>query len=453
VAARFVRLGMTYASVAVVGGGLAGLAAATKLHDAGCHVELFERSRLLGGRATSFEVDGHVVDNGQHVYLACCTEFEGFVRRTGMADALYLQDRFDVVAYSKNGVRSELRAANLPPPLHLLASFAGYRHLSVRGKLQIARALFALMFKPQSASEAISFAQWLRLQRQGADSIRSFWEPFMVPALNAPLDRMNAAEAAFVISTAFLSRSDAARFGYSKVPLAQIMDRAAQKLTRVRKSTAVLGLDADPGGIVLRTADEELRFDAVVLALPPRALLRLLGEPSRFGVPPLDVYEPFAIMDVHLWHDAGLLDLEFAALLDSPVQWIFQKAPGYLCCSISAADQLVARPTSEMVALVWDELRSFLPKLAGAQLLRGAATRNPEGTYLAAPGAVRPGPRTALPNVAIAGAWTATGWPDTMESAVRSGVAAARTLIEGNGEICHGERVEPSPSLSRRVTV
>ncbi len=423
---------MATAGVAVVGGGLAGLAAASYLKQSGWHVELFERSRLLGGRATSFEVDGHVVDNGQHVFLACCTEFMHFVERTGTGDALYLQDRFDVVAYSKSGVRSRLRAADLPAPFHLLASFAGYRHLSVQGKMQIARALMTLMFNAKSAREDISFAQWLRGQRQGEETIRSFWEPFMVPALNAPLERMNAAEAAFVISTAFLHDRGAARFGYTKMPLAQIMDRAAVQLDRVHRSKGVLSMDADASRVVLRTAEDELQFDAAVFAVPPRALARITGEPERLGIPPLDTYEPFAIMDVHLWHDAGPLQFEFAALLDSPVQWVFQKAPGYLCCSISAADDLVSKPTTEMVDRAWQEARSALPELANAQLVRGAATRNPEGTYLAAPGTVRPGPRTNQPRVTIAGAWTATGWPDTMESAVRSGIAAARALIENN---------------------
>ncbi len=424
---------MAETRVAVVGGGLAGLAAASHLKQAGWHVELFERSRLLGGRATSFEVDGHVVDNGQHVFLACCTEFVRFVERAGMGDALYVQDRFDVVAYSKDGVRSRLRAANLPAPFHLLASFARYRHLSLQGKAQIARALVALMFNAKSAREDVSFAQWLRMQRQGEETIRSFWEPFMVPALNAPLERMNAAEAAFVISTAFLRESGAARFGYAKVPLAQIMDRAAAQLDRVHRSRGVLSMEADASRVILRTAeDNELPFDAAIFAVPPRVLARIVGEPARFGIPPLDTYEPFAIMDVHLWHDAGPLQFEFAALLDSPVQWIFQKAPGYLCCSISAADELVTKPTTELVERAWQEARSALPQLAGAQLIRGAATRNPEGTYLAAPGTVRPGPRTNASRVAVAGAWTATGWPDTMESAVRSGIAAARTLIENN---------------------
>jgi hypothetical protein len=208
------------------------------------------------------------------------------------------------------------------------------------------------------------------------------------------------------------------------------MDRAAGRLDQVHRSCGVLALEADGAVVTLQTAGEERTFDAAVLAVPPRALLRLLGVPARFGVPPLDAYEPFAIMDVHVWHDAGPLDFEFAALLDSPVQWVFQKAPGYLCCSISAAGDLVARPTSEMVTRAWDELQAFLPKLAGAKLVRGAATRNPEGTYLAVPGTVRPGPRTTLPNLVIAGAWTATGWPDTMESAVRSGSSAARVLLE-----------------------
>lgn len=256
----------------------------------------------------------------------------------------------------------------------------------------------------------------------------------MVPALNAPLERMNAAEAAFVISTAFLHDREAARFGYSNVPLAQIMESAAARLDHVHSSSAVFVMEADPQGIALRTADDELRFDAAVLAVPPRSLAKLLGEPARFGVPPLDVYEPFAIMDVHLWYEpAQDLGFEFAAILDSPVQWVFKKGEGYLCCSISAADELVSKATTDMVAVAWDEVRSALPQLAGARLLRGAATRNPEGTYLAEPGAARPGAATTLPNLTVAGAWTATGWPDTMESAVRSGRTAARRLLTNWG--------------------
>jgi len=418
-------------AVAVVGAGLAGLSAALELKAAGAHVEIFERSRLLGGRATSFEVDGRVVDNGQHVYLACCTEFIAFVRRAGMGDALHTQPNFDVLIFSKDGVSSRLRAGALPAPLHVLTSFASYAHLSPGGKFRVARALVALRLRPHSAREDQSFAQWLRDHGQDAQTMRAFWEPFLVPALNAPLDRMSAAEAAFVLSTAFLRDRAAACFGFSTVPLANIMDGAASRLDAVHRSCAVLQMIAAGDGIELQTSGGDARFDGVVLAVPPRALERLLGNPASYGVPPLDVYEPYAIMDAHLWHDAGILPFEFAAILDSPVQWIFQKAPGYLCCSLSSAGALIASPTAEVVAKVWEELQQAVPALRGASLVRGAATRNPEGTYLAAPGAPRPGPETRDPRVAIAGAWTATGWPDTMESAVRSGMAAARVLVKG----------------------
>jgi uncharacterized protein with NAD-binding domain and iron-sulfur cluster len=345
-----------------------------------------------------------------------------------MSSALHIQDRFDVRVFAK-GVEGRLRAADMPAPFHLLASFAGYRHLPVRGKAEIARALLSLQLRPDDARETISFAQWLRVHGQGAQTIRSFWEPFMVPALNAPLERMNAAEAAFVISTAFLRDRGAARFGYSTVPLARIMESAAGRLDQVHRSTAILAMEAGEQRIDLHTSGERLTFDAVVLAVPPRSLAKLLGEPARFGVPALDGYEPFAIMDVHLWYEGGAVDFEFAAILDSPVQWVFKKGDGYLCCSMSAADDFVATATGDMVELAWNEVRAALRGLAGARLIRGAATRNPEGTYLPKPGAVRPSAATSLQNLAVAGAWTATGWPDTMESAVRSGIAAARTLI------------------------
>ncbi len=415
--------------VAVAGGGLAGLAAALELKDLGCEVHLFERSRLLGGRATSFEVDGHVVDNGQHVYLACCTEFVRFVERAGMRDALYLQDRFDVTVYS-HGVRSGLRAANLPAPWHLLWPMLPYRHLGFRGKLQLARALFALSREGKIQGD---FAQWLRAHGQSEETVRAFWDPFMVPALNAPLEHMRAAEAAFVIQTAFLSDRNAARFGYSTVPLAQIMDAAAAGLTSVRRSTAVSTVDVQADGVHLRTVNgESADFDAVVLALPPRALQRVLPDSERIGLRDLDTYETNAIMDVHLWHDRGRLDFDFCALLDSPVQWIFQKSAGYLCCSLSAAGALVASSTDEVVERIWREVSAALPQLSQARLVRGAATRNPEGTYSARSGTVRPGARTLDRKVAVAGSWTATGWPDTMESAVRSGTAAAIALTEQN---------------------
>lgn len=416
--------------VAVVGAGLAGLAAALELKTGGAEVDIFERSRLLGGRATSFELDGEEVDNGQHVFLACCTEFIRFVERVGMGDRLHLQDRFDVLVFGR-GTRSRLRAAALPAPWHLALSFSGYRHLGWRERIGIARALLGIR---SAANSRETFAEWLRGHGQSPRALRAFWEPFVVPALNAPLDRVSAADAAFVLSTAFLSNANAARFGWSTVPLARIAEAAAERLDRVHRSTAVVGLQAGSEGIRLRTAEgADVAYDGVVLALSPAQLARLVPEPQRFGIPSLAGYEARAIIDIHLWHDRGPLDFEFAALLDSPVQWIFQKARDYLCCSVSAADEFLRLSTDALIARAWAEVCAAVPALAGARLLRSAVTRNPQATFLPQAGVARPGSATRSPNVALAGSWIATGWPDTMESAVRSGLAAAAALVPSRG--------------------
>ena len=413
--------------VAIVGAGLAGLSAALELKAAGCSVHLYERSRLIGGRATSFEIDGHEVDNGQHVFLACCTEFIRFAARAGMAAKLYLQERFEVLAFSKDGTRGRLRAAPLPAPLHLAASLLVYRHLGWGARWQVMRALTSIK---SALHSDMSFGRWLVSHGQRPEAVRAFWEPFIVPALNAPLDRVSARDAAFVIVHAFFENAGAARFGFSTVPLAHIMAAAARHLDRVSLSTAVVEVDAESDGHAsLRLAGGETAgYDAIVVAVPPRQLAKLLRDPGRYGLPALDGYEPMPIIDVHLWHDRGILGFDFATLLDSPVQWIFQKESGYICCSVSAADEYVMRPTAELAALAWNEVRGAIPGLAGAHLVRSAVTRNPEATYLPKPGVVRPPQRTRQRNVAIAGSWTNTGWPDTMESAVRSGIAAAAAL-------------------------
>jgi len=165
-----------------------------------------------------------------------------------------------------------------------------------------------------------------------------------------------------------------------------------------------------------------------VLAVPPRRLAAILDTPERYGVAGLDAFRTTPIIDVHLWYDRSPRGLDFAALLDSPVQWVFEKGKGYLCCSLSAAGDLVSRPERELVDLCDAELRAVIPELRAAALLRGAATRDPEATFVAAPGLRRPGAATSVANLAIAGAWTDTGWPATMESAVRSGRTAAAHL-------------------------
>jgi len=413
--------------VAVVGAGLAGLSATVELASLGFEVELFERSRLVGGKATSYRVGDAEIDNGQHVYLGCFSEFLDFVASIGQAAQLRLQERFEVLMLRRGAAPCRLRAADWPAPWHLLPALLAHRHLGWAGKLQVTWAI-AQAARPEPW--AGTFADWLARHHQGAAARRFFWDPFLVPALNAAPEEVAAEAARFVVATAFASDRQAACIGLAKVPLARLAEAAAQRASRVHLRAPVAGLLVGEGlARGLRLADgRALTFDALVLAVPPRALARLLGEPARFGLDGLEELHSQPIVDVHLWYNRADLGFEFAAVLDSPVQWVFQKGPGHLCCSLSAAGTLVARPEEALVALCDGELRAVLPALAGARLLRGLATRDPEATFVLRPGLRRPGPSTDYPNLAVAGAWTDTGWPATMESAVRSGRAAARLI-------------------------
>jgi hydroxysqualene dehydroxylase len=414
--------------VAVVGAGLAGLTAGLALAKRGWHVDLYERSRLLGGKTTSFEVDGHEVDCGQHVVLACCTATLELVEELGLSDSLHIQPRFDVTVLSRRRRPVHLRASDLPAPLHLLAGFARYPYLTAMDRVLVGRALVAAR---TDMTPAGTMAGWLRRHRQSVRALRAFWEPFLVPALNAPLNRVSAEMGVFVIRTAFLGDRDAARIAYLKVPLARLAEAAAARMDAVHLRQAVVGVHRQGDRVtgVKLSGGAGAACDACVIAVPPMRLKAILDDAPAVGVDGLDAFEAMPIVDVHLWYDRQVLGTDFAALLDSPVQWVFEKTPGYVCCSLSAADDLVQRPERELVELARSELATVLPQAARAQLLSGAATRDPEATFIPAPGIRRPGAATALTNLVIAGAWTDTGWPATIESAVRSGRTAALTLF------------------------
>lgn len=421
---------MATGTVAVVGAGLAGLAATTELSRRGYRVELFERTRLLGGKATSFTVNGNEIDNGQHVFLACCSDWLDFVAQLGLSDQLYLQPRFEVLLLLKNGAPRRLRAARAPAPAHLLPVLLRYPGISLGGKTSLVAALRRVhrSIDPQS-----TFSQWLDEHHQDQATRRNFWEPFIVPALNARLDEVSAEAALFVIKTAFLDHASNGRIGYARVPLARVAARAAESAARVHLRTPVTGLSVDHGDVmgIQLEGGRRLDFDAVILAVPPAALRRLLGEPDRFGISGLGALQTRAIVDVHLWYEGLDFPFDFAAVLDSPIQWVFRKAPAYLVCSLSSADALVGWTEEELVHLAETELRAVLPQLRSRSVARAVATRDRDATFIPTPGIRRPGPATTVRNLAIAGAWTDTGWPATMESAVRSGRAAAR-LVAGS---------------------
>jgi squalene-associated FAD-dependent desaturase len=413
--------------VAVVGAGLAGLAAALELKHHGCRVTLIERSRLLGGKATSFPLGEVEMDSGQHAILGCYSSFLEFVDELGMRDGLRLQERFDVQMLSDRG-RGRLRATRLPAPLHLALPFLRCRALAPRARLQVPRGLLAAR-RHHDDEDRQTFATWLRRHGQGEAALRGFWEPFIIPALNAPFDQVSAAAGLMVVRTALLGDRRAARIGYATVPLARFAERAAQRCDHLLLRTPVTGLRVEAGRLRGVSAGAlEIEADAAVLAVPPDRLLRFAGS-EALRVSGLDRFATQPIVDVHLWYDGDLGDLDFAAVIGSPVQWIFVKGPGYICCSLSSAQDLVLQSEERLVVLADTELRARLHELDGAKLIHGVAIRDPEATFVPAPGLHRPGPATAVGNAVLAGCWTDTGWPATMEGAVRSGRTAARTLI------------------------
>jgi hydroxysqualene dehydroxylase len=341
----------------------------------------------------------------------------------------------------RSGRRGRLRAQRLPPPLHLLWAFARYPHLSLGGKFRVAKALRAAA---SASGETISFETWLQRNDQNDETRRAFWNPFFIPALNAPFDQVSAEEALFTLRTAFLGDPGAARFGYSRVPLAHLAAAAAKTLDVVHLSTPVFSVKAS-SGVTLSLSKGDVTFDAAIVAVSPRALAKMLGDAKQYGVAGLDGYVPYPILDVHLWHDCGPIGFAFAAVLDSPLQWIFEKSPGYLSCSFSAADEYMRQPTPGVEAFAWNEVRSVVPQLRAARLTRSAVTRNPEATWLPRIGMRRAAQRTSHPSLAVAGSWTQTGWLDTMESAIRSGILAASAIAQPS----HAEPMqapEPTPA-------
>jgi squalene-associated FAD-dependent desaturase len=433
----------------VCGGGLAGVAAAVEGAGLGAEVTLVERRPFLGGKAYSFtDPDtGREVDNGQHVFLGCCPAYIRLLRLLGTLRHTSLQRRLDAPVRDRAGRVGALRAAPLPAPLHLGLSFAAYPHLSPGEKAAALRALAALAAMTERTLEEIdrlSFADWLAERGQSPEGVRRFWDLIVLPTCNDRSDRVSAALAAFVFRRGFLQTSRGSAIGWSRVGLSRLVDPAAREFLAARGGRVVAGAavsEAGPGGVILADGTA-LPADAVVLAMPPArvraAAPAALAEDPGLGASP--------IVNVHVWYDRPVMDERFTAVVDSPVQWIFNRtamgggdgSSHHLAISISGAREEVEVPRAELAEAMRAELEHLLPRARSARALATAVVKEPQATFAAAPGqaARRPGPATPLERVALAGAWTATGWPATMEGAVRSGIVAARHVL--------GDRVQPS---------
>ncbi|GCD97507.1 hydroxysqualene dehydroxylase HpnE [Embleya hyalina] len=439
------------ARMVVIGGGLAGVTAALAAADAGVEVTLLEGRPRLGGATFSLRRDDMWLDNGQHVFLRCCTEYIAFLERVGSADKVYLQPRMDVPVRTPWGTRTRLARSGLPAPLHLSSALARYPLLTMAGRARVGLAALALrrLDPADPALDEVTFAAWLDRFGVTAREREAMWDLIGIATLNLPATEASLAMAVKVFRTGVLDRNDGADIGWSLVPLQELHgDASARALAkagvRVRLRARVDALDAGDGGFVVHAGGERIEAEAVVLAVPHYDAARLLpagalllddvlADPNLLtglGTSP--------IVNLHVVYDRPVLDTPLAAGIGSPVQWMFDRsaghglAPGrYVAVSLSAAGREIDLTSAQLRDRFVPELARVLPAARQARVERFVVTKERSATFRPAPGSgrLRPGPRTAIPGLALAGAWTATGWPATMEGAVRSGLSAAREAL------------------------
>ncbi|NGO09956.1 NAD(P)-binding protein [Streptomyces sp. HC44] len=438
----------------VVGGGLAGITAALALADTGVRVTLLEGRPRLGGLAFSFQRGNLTVDNGQHVYLRCCTAYRWFLDRVDGAGLAPLQDRLDVpvldLAKPAGSRLGRLRRDALPVPLHLGRSLASYPHLSLAERAKVGRAALALkgLDLADPALDTEDFGSWLTRHGQSARAVEALWDLVGVATLNAVAGDASLGLAAMVFKTGLLSDPGAADIGWARVPLGELHDRLARKAldsagVRTELRTRVTSISSNENGRwSVQVPGETLDADAVVLAVPQREAHDLLPAGALDAPERLLDIGTAPILNIHVVYDRKVLSKPFFAALGTPVQWVFDRTEAsglsegqYLALSQSAAQDEIDAPVSALRERYLPELERLLPAARGAEVRDFFVTRERTATFAPTPGVgrLRPGARTKAPGFYLAGAWTATGWPATMESAVRSGVSAAGAALSALG--------------------
>jgi squalene-associated FAD-dependent desaturase len=459
----------TQSTVAVAGGGLAGLAAACALADSGFRVTLFERRPYLGGRASSYEHPGtgEVVDNCQHVLFRVCTNLVEFYRRIGVQDNIRWFE--DMTFIEPGGRTSVMRASHLPAPLHTAPSFLRFPFLSVKDKAMVARGIAVLTLTSQP-DNGESFLQWCHHHGQTDNAIQRFWKPILVSALSEDLDSVSVSYASQVVRESMKSR-EARHMGVPNIPLTDLYNRAGdyirQRGGEIHFRSSLETFSTEPSssekspskssftkspGVRIRVGGREQVFDYLVLALPFETIEDVL--PQTPGAAPLrerlSHFESSPITGIHLWFDRQITDLDHAVLLDRTIQWMFHKSRllatrgssardesqgSYIELVVSASKSLIEKSRAEIIDFALNEVREFFPAAREANLLKSTVVKEVHATFSPRPGidAYRPAQVTPWPCVFIAGDWTATGWPATMEGAVRSGYLAGEALILAAG--------------------
>ena len=440
-------------SVIIIGGGLAGMAAAACLAEAGFAVDIVEKRRVLGGRASSFFPPGETeqIDNCQHVLLGCCTNLLDFFRRTGTLDQFRFYDSY--IFLGPKG-KSVLKASALPAPLHLLPSLLGFRDLDWRDKLAISRAMTTMLrmtISPHNRDEP--FIEWLVRNGQTKGAIENFWRVVLTSALNEDLERLSSLHAFKVFRDGFLAHRDAYKMGVPTVPLTRLyaseVFEARCKL-RLDTMASAISCSGDSLQYVELRNGEQLRADFFISTAPPDALRNLLPAEAMDllpGTPSIDATEWSPITGIHLWFDRHIMDDEHAAIVGNTIQWVFnrsaiggkkQEGTGdgqYLQIVVSASRSFLNMKREEILDLALRELGELFPKAREAKLMKAVVVKEAKSTLSPRPGIdlLRPGTSSRIKNLFFAGDWIATGWPFTMEGAVRSGYLAAESVAKAAG--------------------
>lgn len=430
------------------------MSAAWRLVQAGHTITLVERRPYLGGRAYSFvdrETDEQI-DNGQHVFLGCCTAFVQLLDDIGSLELAARQNNLRAEVYSPDGTRGLLSAMLLPPPLHLFPSFLRYPHITWRDKLRALPALARIWMKKELDNPELqrnSFLAWLKSNGQSEQCISNFWDLLIVPTLNDDSGHVSASAAFMVFQEALLRNAQGGAIGFARGSLSELIGHRLESQLLAAGATLKLGSAADRFEVEGRHVKEvvlrdgtRLCADAYISALPPSPMLEMLPEHVRkegsFRSASSHTWAP--IVNLHIWYNQPIGDFEFVAFVNSPVQWVFNRSqiarlpgPGqHITISLSAAWAFWKMPKHELREVFIRELQRLFPLAKEAEVVRFVIVKERNATFRSLPGSAehRLPCETSLSNFFLAGDWTATGWPSTMEGAVRSGNRAANAIAK-----------------------
>ena len=445
-------------SALVFGGGLAGIAASARLAEAGWRVTLLEARSTLGGRVFSFSdrQTGRVLDNGQHVVVGACANLLAFLEKIGARHLWHLQPQLDVAVYDRTGRLGRLYGVAAPSPMNLLPAFLSYPHLSWLDKVKATRCLVSAMLTNRNhpALEDVTLYDWLRARGQTDRIVSNLWNVLVEGTLNDHVGVVSAAMGLMIVQDGLLAGQHASKVGYPTAPLMDALVQPAQthleKLgVTIAAGTPVRCINADPNGVVsgITVGDgSTMRADAYVSAVPFWTLPNLVAAPlaTSSTMRRLSDLQPSPIVNVHLQYDRAVMQGDFCYFLDSPLQWVFNSSRIYgdanengqqsLSVSVSAAWDYIDVERSDFADTVADEIRHAFPVARRAKLLDAVVVKQRNATFRCTPGAnrFRPDPVTESPNLFLAGEWTNTGWPSTMESALISGYNAADAVTSSN---------------------